>query len=150
MEGNVGFFYLKRGLAFLQALYLNYFFAFGHPSPIACLRPYFSMQPNEYWYHINTKKVSNLFSILSQLKKSNMSHMLKYLFKALKFNEQLLEDIDHLSELSLRGYCQAQPKPQLSWAEWLYFQLIQPPPPPPGKVYFSAGANLVSKVKSCK
>ena len=26
------------------------------------------------------------------------------------------------------GYCQAQPKPQLSWAEWLYFQLIQPPP----------------------
>ena len=70
-----------------------------------------------------------------------MSHMLKYLFKALKFNEQLLEDIDHLSELSLRRYCQAQPKPQLSWAEWLYFQLIQPPPPPPGKVYFSAGAN---------
>ena len=40
--------------------------------------------------------------------------------------------------------CQAQPKPQLSWAEWLYYQLIQPSynPPPPGKVYFAAGANL--------
>ena len=31
-------------------------------------------------------------------------------------------------------YCQAQPKPQLSWAQWLYFQLIQPPTPThPGK-----------------
>ena len=31
--------------------------------------------------------------------------------------------------------CQAQPKPQLSWAEWLYFHLIQPPPPTrPGKI----------------
>ena len=25
--------------------------------------------------------------------------------------------------------CQDQPKPQLSWAEWLYFKLIHPPPP---------------------
>ena len=31
-------------------------------------------------------------------------------------------------------YCQAQHKPQLSWAEWLYFQLIQPHTPThPGK-----------------
>ena len=33
---------------------------------------------------------------------------------------------------------QAQPKPQLSWGEWLFFKLIQPPPHTPGKVYFSA------------
>ena len=37
------------------------------------------------------------------------------------------------------NYCQAQPKAQLSWAEWLYFQLIQPTPTPhPRKVYFAA------------
>ena len=36
-------------------------------------------------------------------------------------------------------HCQAQPKPQLSWAKWLYFQLIQHTHPhPPGKVYFLA------------
>ena len=44
--------------------------------------------------------------------------------------------------------------PQLSRPEWLYFQLIQPPPPtpthPPGKVYFSAGANLVSIVEQSR
>ena len=42
------------------------------------------------------------------------------------------------------AFCQAQPKPQLSWAEWLYFQLIQTPPTthPTGKVYFPAGANF--------
>ena len=51
-------------------------------------------------------------------------------------------------DIELLNNCQAQPKPQLSWAEWLYFQLIQPPPPPPGKVYFSAGANSVSRVDS--
>ena len=44
-------------------------------------------------------------------------------------------------------FCQVQPKPQLSWAHWLYFQLIQPLPPQPGKVYISAGPNSVSKVK---
>ena len=46
---------------------------------------------------------------------------------------------------------QAQPKPRLSWAEWLYFQLIQPPPPTHPhsleKVYFSAEDNLVSEVE---
>ena len=38
-------------------------------------------------------------------------------------------------------FCQAQPKPkpQLSWAERLYFQLIQPHPlHPPEKGYFVA------------
>ena len=30
----------------------------------------------------------------------------------------------------LNLFCQAQPKPQSSWAEWLYFQLIQPPTHP--------------------
>ena len=28
---------------------------------------------------------------------------------------------------------QVQPKPQLSWVKWLYFQLIQPPHPHRGK-----------------
>ena len=40
-------------------------------------------------------------------------------------------------------YCQAQPKPRLSWAEWLYFQLSQPPV----KVYFPALAQLKSIVE---
>ena len=44
--------------------------------------------------------------------------------------------------------CQAQPKPQLSWADWLYFQLIQPSTPhPPGKVYFPALALVKSMVE---
>ena len=51
-------------------------------------------------------------------------------------------------------FCQAQRKPQLSWAEWLYFQLIQPPTPrhPPGKVYFAASIDpsIISAQSSAK
>ena len=28
---------------------------------------------------------------------------------------------------NINVFFKAQPKPQLTWAEWLYFQLIQPP-----------------------
>ena len=51
-----------------------------------------------------------------------------------------------LTGRDFKTFCQAQPKPQLSWTEWLYFQLIQPP----GKVYFPAGANLESKVEQSR
>ena len=55
----------------------------------------------------------------------------------------------HFRVAFILGFCQAQPKPQLSWAEWLYFQLIQPPPHPypPGKVYFPALAQVKSMVE---
>ena len=47
----------------------------------------------------------------------------------------ILNDSVGISFTNMNYFCQAQPKPQLSWAEWLYFQLIQPPTPAthPGK-----------------
>ena len=62
-----------------------------------------------------------------------------------------MSEIDAIASKKMnRVYSYQLPFPQyqLSWAEWLYFQLIQPPPP--GKVYFSRGANLVSKVEQIK
>ena len=56
----------------------------------------------------------------------------------------------------------AQAQAKLSWAEWLYFQLIQPPPSnytpptkapqpnPTRKVWFQAGDNLVGNVKQSR
>ena len=80
--------------------------------------------------HINCSKAKNFLGLEAKINESKTTLFPPTLnFEKIKY-----------------PYCQAQPKPQLSWAEWLYFQLIQPP----GKVYFSAGANLVSKVKQIR
>ena len=48
-----------------------------------------------------------------------------------KFRSNYIHTRLHDNGSHFQTFCQAQPNPQLSWAEWLYFQLIQPPPPTP-------------------
>ena len=64
------------------------------------------------------------------------------LFMYFKMSNVKISSSRILSVYQPNIFCQAQPKPQLNWAEWLYFQLIQPPPP--------RSLNLVSKFEQSR